>query len=183
MRAIFFFSILAIFIITGCASVEVVKEATKATRVIEKSFKDLFEPSDEKEPKEDRAETESQEKQEILKEDEIIKQKILVEKQEILEEQKKMSSVIIKQKEIAAIDLSRKTLKELIQLIGRPNLIREDRKISTARFDSNNCRLFVFMDSTLKEPLVEYYELRNSLGELIDHEKNIRSCFRKIKIG
>ena len=102
-------------------------------------------------------------------------QKILVEKQEILEEQKKMSSVIIKQKEIVAIDLSRKTLKELIQLIGHPNLIREDRKTSTARFDSKNCRLFVFMDSTLKEPLVEYYELRNSLGELIDHEKKYRS--------
>ena len=183
MREIFFFIISTIFIITGCASVEVAKEATKASKVIENSFKNLFKPPDEKDSKVDKVETVLEEKQEILKEDEIIKQKILVEKQEILKEQKKMSSVIIKQKEIAAIDLSRKTLKELIRLIGHPNLIREDRKTSTARFDSKNCRLFVFMDSTLKEPLVEYYELRNSLGELIDHEKNIRSCFRKIKIG
>ena len=61
MRAIFFFLILTIFIITGCASVEVVKEATKATKVIENSFKKLFEPSDEKEPKEDRVEKESEE--------------------------------------------------------------------------------------------------------------------------
>jgi len=183
MRAIFFFLILTIFIITGCASVEVVKEATKATKVIENSFKKLFEPSDEKEPKEDRVEKESEEKQEILKEDDIIKQKILVEKQEISKEQKKMGAIIIKQKEIATIDLSRKTLKDLTQLIGRPSLIREDRKTKTARFDSKNCRLFVFMDSTLNEPLVEYYELRNELGELIDHEKNIQLCFKKIKIG
>ena len=34
--------ILTIFIITGCASVEIAKEMTKATRSIEKSVKQIF---------------------------------------------------------------------------------------------------------------------------------------------
>ena len=74
-------------------------------------------------------------------------------------------------------------MKELNQLIGQPRLIREDRKTTTARFDSKNCKLFVFMNSTLKKPFVEYYELRNNSGELIDNKKNIESCFKEIKVG
>ena len=181
MRAIFFFLILTIFIITGCASVEVVKEATRASKVIENSFKNLFKPPDEKDPKVDKVETVLKEKQEILKEDEIIKQKILIEKQEISKEQKKMNAIIVRQKEIATVNLSKKTLKELIQLIGRPSLIREDRKTTTARFDSKDCRLFVFMNSSIETPVVDYYELRDSKGELIDNDEKIQICFGNIK--
>ena len=76
-----------------------------------------------------------------------------------------------------------KTLNELNKLIGLPDLIRQDGKTTTARFDSKNCKLFVFMNSTLKVPLVEYYELRSSIGELIDNKKNIELCFKEIKIG
>jgi len=162
MRAIFIFVILTIFLITGCATVEVAKEATKATKIIESSVKKIFK---------------------LPKKDEEKEQQILIEKQEISKEQKKISTIIMKQEEIATIDLLNKTMSELNQIIGQPNLIREDRKTTTARFDSKNCRLFVFMNSTLKTPIVEYYELRSITGDLIDHEKSIESCFKEIKTG
>ena len=186
MRAIFIFVILTIFLITGCATVEVAREATKASKIIESSVKKIFKLPEEDEKKEQQILVE---KQEITKKDEEKEkgeekeQQILVEKQEILKEQKKISTVIMKQKEIATIDLLNKTISELNRIIGQPNLIREDRKTTTARFDSKNCRLFVFMNSTLKTPIVEYYELRGMAGDLIDHEKSIESCFKEIKTG
>ena len=180
MRAIFIFVILTIFLITGCATVEVAKEATKATKIIESSVKKIFKLPKEDEKKEQQILIE---KQEITKKDEEKEQQILIEKQEISKEQKKISTIIMKQEEIATIDLLNKTMSELNQIIGQPNLIREDRKTTTARFDSKNCRLFVFMNSTLKTPIVEYYELRSITGDLIDHEKSIESCFKEIKTG
>ena len=72
-------------------------------------------------------------------------------------------------------------MKELNHQLGQPRLIREDGKTTTARFDSKSCRLFVFMNSAFKTPRVEYYELRNSKGELIKHQKDIELCFKEIK--
>ena len=74
-------------------------------------------------------------------------------------------------------------MEELTQLIATPRLIRKDGKTITARFDSINCRLFVFMNSTLNIPRIEYYELRNGEGKLIDNKKDIELCFKEIKIS
>ena len=160
MRAIFIFSIIIQFILTGCSSVEVAREVTKATKSIETSVKKLFKS----------------------KEEEEIEQKITIEKQEIIEEQEKISEVVTKQKKVATLNLSYKTMKELKLLIGEPQLIRNDGNTTSARFDSKNCRLFVFMDSSLNKPRVEYYELRNDKGEMIENQKDIELCFNEIKI-
>ena len=72
-------------------------------------------------------------------------------------------------------------MKELINEIGQPRLIRKDGNTMTVRFDTIKCRLFLFMNSTLKTPFVEYYELRNVKGQLIDQKKDIELCFKEIK--
>ena len=153
---------------TGCTTIDVAKGVTKATQSLETSIKKIFESPDEKEKK-----------QKISTEEE--KQKIIVEEQKISKEQKMISAVVKKQKKISTIKLLGKTMKELNHQLGQPRLIREDGKTTTARFDSKRCRLFVFMNSAFKTPRVEYYELRNSRGELIKHQKDIELCFIEIK--
>ena len=153
---------------TGCTTIELAKGVTKATQSLETSIKKIFESPDEKEKK-----------QKISTEEE--KQKIIVKEQKISKEQKMISAVVKKQKKISTIKLLGKTMKELNHQLGQPRLIREDGKTTTARFDSKSCRLFVFMNSAFKTPRVEYYELRNSKGELIKHQKDIELCFKEIK--
>ena len=72
-------------------------------------------------------------------------------------------------------------MKELRKQIGQPSLIREVENTTTARFDSKSCRLFVFMNAVIKNPRVEYYEMRDNKGELIDNQKDIELCFKEIK--
>ena len=74
-------------------------------------------------------------------------------------------------------------MEEIKQLIGLPIMTRKDGKTIIARYNSSNCRLFIFMNSSLKVPRVEYYELRNNKGELIDQQNKIRLCFKEIKVG
>ena len=170
---------------TGCTTIDVAKGVTKATQSLETSIKKIFESPDEKEKKQ-KISTE-EEKQKIIVEEQKIsteetrEQKIIVEEQKISKEQKMISAVVKKQKKISTIKLLGKTMKELNHQLGQPRLIREDGKTTTARFDSKSCRLFVFMNSTFKTPRVEYYELRNSKGELIKHQKDIELCFKEIK--
>ena len=176
MRAIFIFSILITFLITGCATVEVAKGITKTSQSIETSIKKFFEPPIEKEKE-----------QKILVEEQRISPKekkehrILIEERKISKEQKIASDVVKNQKKISTISLLGKTINELNQHLGQPYLIRKDRKTTTVRFDSRNCRLFVFMNSSSKKLQVEYYELRNDIGELIENQKDIESCFEEIK--
>jgi len=177
---------LATFLITGCASVEIAKEMTKATQSIEKSVKQIFKSPDKKEDEQIKL----IEKREISKKDKetkkqkiLIEKQILIEKREISNEQEKVRKLVTKQKKISTINLLGKTMEELTQLIATPRLIRKDGKTITARFDSINCRLFVFMNSTLNIPRIEYYELRNGEGKLIDNKKDIELCFKEIKIS
>ncbi len=184
MRAIFIFFIFATFFITGCASVNVAKEMTKATHKVEASIKNIFKlPTEEKKNNKilDEKQEISTEKQEISAEGSNKQQILEDEKQEIFKEQEIISKVVIIQKKAASIELMNKNMDELNQIIGPANLIRKDGKTITARFDSINCSFFVFMNSTLKIPRVEYYELRNDLGDLIDNRKDIESCFKEIK--
>ena len=175
MRAISIFYILVLFLLFGCAPVEIAKEITKATESIETSFKKIIKPKD----KEKIEQEIIAEKKEIS--DEKIEQEIIAEKKEISDEQKKVSQLVLQQKQISTINLLGKNIQELNRIIGKPNLIRKDRKTTTFRFDSNNCRLFVFMKTTTKTSTAEYYELRNVKGKLIESKDEIESCFKEIK--
>ena len=175
MRAISIFYILVLFLLFGCAPFEVVKEITKATESIETSFKKII-----KQKNKEKIEQEIiAEKKEIS--DEEIEQEIIAEKKEISDEQKKVSQLVLQQKQISTINLLGKNIQELNQIIGKPNLIRKDGKTTTIRFDSNNCRLFVFLKTTTKTSKTEYYELRNVKGKLIENKRDIEACFKEIK--
>ena len=171
MRAIFIFLLLNIFLIS-CVSVEVAKEVTKATQSIETSMKRIFKPSKE----------ENTENRNENIEDEGIKNKIISEKKEILEEKAKVNKLISKQKKISSFDITKKTLNELNNLIGNPKLTRIDGKTKIIRYDSDNCRLFIFLNSKNENSLIQYYELRNTNGNLIELKNEIEKCFVEIKL-
>ena len=175
MRAISIFYILVLFLLFGCAPVEVAKELTKAKESIETSVKKITKSKD----KEKIEQEIIAEKKEIS--DEKIEQEIIAEKKEISDEQKKVIQLVLQQKQISTINLLGKNIQELNRIIGKPNLIRKDRKTTTFRFDSNNCRLFVFMKTTTKTSTAEYYELRNVKGKLIENKRDIELCFKEIK--
>ena len=156
MRAISIFYILVLFLLFGCAPVEVAKELTKAKESIETSVKKIIKSKD-------------------------IEQEIIAEEQKIFDEQKKVSQLVLQQKKISTINLLGKNIQELNHIMGKPNLIRKDGKTITIRFDSNNCRLFVFLKTTTKTSKAEYYELRNVKGKLIENKRDIEACFKEIK--
>jgi len=189
MRAIFISLILVTLLITGCTSIEVAKGVSKATQSIETSVSNIFKSRSKKSNKSEilideqkKEQIIEDEKQEISKDEQKKEQTIEDEKQEISKEQIKFKEVVNKQKKISNLNLLGMTIPELNQLIGQPSLIREDGKTKIVRFDSANCRLFVFLNVNLKKPFVEYYELRNNNGELIDRNKKIETCFNKIKL-
>ena len=98
-------------------------------------------------------------------------------KEKIKEEQ-----VVIKQNKIAKINFIGKSLDELRKKLGEPKLIREDGKSTTARFDTQSCRIFIFFITSVKESRAEYYELRNVKGGLVEKQKDIEKCFSEIKL-
>ena len=159
MRAISIFYILVLFSLFGCVPVEIAKEVTKVTESIETSVKKIIK---------------SQNKEKI-------EQEIIAEEQKISDEQKKVSKLVLQQNKISTINLLGKNIQELNHIIGKPNLIRKDGKTITIRFDSNNCRLFVFLKTTTKTSKTEYYELRNVKGKLIENKRDIEACFKEIK--
>ena len=169
MRAIFILLITAVLFFSGCASIEGAKEVTKATRSVEASVKKIIKSS--KVKNDDNLDKDKEKQNEILEE-----------KKEISEEKKQINELVTKQKKVAKITILKKSIVELEQLFGKPNLIRKDGKTITLRFDSNNCRLFVFMESLKNNPFAKYYELRNIKGELLDRKNDIENCFNEIKL-
>ena len=158
MRAIHILLILLIIILSGCTSVKVAKVVTKTTNSVKTSIEKITD------------------KKSKIKE----KDNLTQEKEEIVIEQKKEKAVAAKQKRNIAIKFLGKTLPELIKEFGEPTLIRLDGTTKTARFDTSSCRLFVFFNLKIKKSGVDYYEIRNTKGNLVDRKKNIEKCFKEI---
>ena len=171
MRAINIFTICFFTVIYGCTTVEVAKEFTKATQSVQESIKKI-------------SGNENEESVINVEEVEEIKESsdyLLSEKREIKEDKKKEEIASLKQQKIQSYNFLNKTLNELTLEIGRPSLIRKDGKTQTVRFDTSNCRFFVYFDSTIKKPRSEYFEIRNLNGNLIDKKNSIKKCFKEIK--
>ena len=158
MRAIHILLILLIIILSGCTSVKVAKVVTKTTNSVKTSIEKI-----------------TDKKSKIKEKDDLTQ-----EKEEIVIEQKKEKAVAVKQKRNIAIKFLGKTLPELIKEFGEPALIRLDGTTKTARFDTSSCRLFVFFNLKIKKSGVDYYEIRNTKGNLVDRKKNIEKCFKEI---
>ena len=178
MRAIFILSIFVILILSGCTTVEIAKEVTKATSSIKTSFMKIS--SNEEESEEQTSNEEELEEQ--TSNEEESEERISMEIQEITIEKKKEEEIILKQNKIATISFIGKTLDELTKQLGEPKLLREDGKSTTARYDTQSCRIFIFFNTSIKNPRAEYYELRNVSGELVERQIDIEKCFSEIKL-
>jgi hypothetical protein len=159
MRAIYILSILLIITLNGCATIEVAKEVTKASNSIKTTIQKITKNQNDLEKTED----------------------FKKEKEEIVVAKKKEEAVIDKQKEIAVINIQGKTLNQLTQNFGKSDFIREDGNTKTVRFNTSDCRLFVYFNLRVKKPKAEYYEIRNTKGELIDRKEKIDKCFKEIQ--
>ena len=168
MRAIYILSILLIITLNGCATIEIAKEVTK----VGDSIKTTIQKAAKKQNDFEKTEDVTKEKEEII---------VAKEKEEIIVAKKKEKAVINKQKEIAVIKIQGKTLNQLTQNFGKSDFIREDGNTKTVRFNTSTCRLFVYFNLGVKKPKAEYYEIRNTKGELIDKKEKINKCFKEIQ--
>ena len=164
MRTIYILLLLSI-IISSCTTIEVAKEVTKVTTSIKNTIK-----------KERSIEENKTEKTENIQSADLSK-----EKEEVVKEKKKEKDTEIKQKKITTVKFIGKTLEELIKEFGEPVLVRKDGNTQTIRFDTSSCRLFIYFDSKMTKPRAEYYEIRNTQGNLIDKKGNITKCFKEIQ--
>ena len=164
---IFLFLILSL-LIWGCTTVEVTKEVIKVTNTISDKVKGTMQ---EKEKKEQVVLDKIIEENEIEKEIEIIEEK-----------QEEGKNIVESQQKLAEINFIGKTEKNIKKLLGRAQLARIEGSVYTLRYDSNNCRLFLFFNKEAKSKRVEYFELRNIKAELLNSKQSLEQCYREFRL-
>ena len=152
---IFLFLLLSLSI-WGCTTVEVTKEVIKVTNTITDQVKERI-------PKKEIEEEDSLD--EILEE---LEEKEIEEEIEIIEEtQEEEKNIVASQQKLAEINFIGKTENQIINLFGEPQLSRIDGAVYTTRYNSDNCRLFLFFNKNIGNKRVEYFELRNAKACLL----------------
>ena len=66
--------------------------------------------------------------------------------------------------------------------MGQPQLLRVDGFVYTLRYDSENCRLFLFFNKSSTNKRVEYFELRGGKADLLNSKQAIEQCYREFKL-
>tara|TARA_Y100000768_G_scaffold330639_1_gene269453 strand:+ start:270 stop:770 length:501 start_codon:yes stop_codon:yes gene_type:complete len=161
------FLFLILLFVWGCATVEVTKEVIKVTNTISEKVKESV-------PKND-------DKIEVL--DETIEEKEIEEEIEIIEEKhQEEKNIVESQQKLAEINFIGKTENEILNLLGQSELSRVDGSVYTLRYDSNNCRLFLFFNQLSISKRVEYFELRDSKAELLNSKESLEQCYREFKL-
>ena len=149
---------LTLVFLSSCTTIEVGREVVKVGGVVKDKVEENI----------------------IKKDPEIIEDKSIVEEQQIITEEKEEEKNIVKeQQKIAEINFMGKQLTEVKQLLGQPNLARSDGSIHMMRYDSRSCRLFIFFNLNSNIKRVEYFEFRDSLGELINTKQSIGECYKE----
>ena len=174
MRIFFFFTF--ILILNGCATIEVAKGVSKVSTSIETSVKKIAGKEEKIEEKEATS----------INENISLEEKVSAAKKEkeIVEVEKtRQKKVVKKQKEVIKINFVGKTINEIYMRLGDPNLFRLDGNTQTMRFDIDTCRLFLFFNSTIPMPQVNYFEMRDEKGNLIKEKVNIENCYKKFDLS
>ena len=70
---------------------------------------------------------------------------------------------------------------QITKIIGQPSLIRVDGNTKTTRFDTVNCRLFIYFNTKDKVMKSQYYEIRNINGYLIEKKEKIKKCYQELE--
>ena len=66
--------------------------------------------------------------------------------------------------------------------MGKAQLSRIDGKVYTLRYDSYNCRLFLFFNQATNIKRVEYFELRNTKAELLNSKDSLEGCYKEFDL-
>ena len=164
---IFLFLTLSL-LVWGCSTVEVTKEVIKVTNTVTDKVKDAI-PNNENE--EDTIIEEIVEENDIEEEIEIIEEK-----------QDDEKSIVESQQKSSEINFIGKTEDNILNVMGAAHLSRIDGSVYTLRYDSINCRLFLFFNKDAAIKRVEYFELRNDKAELLRSEKSIEQCYKELKL-
>ena len=161
---IFLFLTLSL-LVWGCSTVEVTKEVIKVTNTVTNKVKGTV--------------SEKEEKKESVVE-EIIEEKEIEEEIEIIQEKQELEKNIIEnQQKLADINFIGKSENIIFELLGRAQLSRIDGSVYTLRYDSNNCRLFLFFNQETNIKRVEYFELRNNKAELLNSKDSLEGCYKE----
>ncbi len=153
--------LLTLLFLSSCTTIEVTKEVVKVGNVVKEKVEKQFE----KEQKE------------------IVEDKTIVEEQEIITEEKKQEKKIVKnQQKLAQINFIGKEINEIESQMGSPELARTDGIVYTLRYDSTNCRLFLFFNTTANINRVEHFEFRDSFGELLNTKQSVETCYREYNL-
>ena len=156
---IFLFLTLSLFI-SSCSTIKVTKEVIKVTNTVT-----------------------DQVKKSISKEDSEIDTTVNSKEIEIIEDEKEVEKNIVeRQQKLTEINFIGKTELTITNLLGKAQLSRIDGLVYTVRYDSINCRLFLFFNQEVKNKRVEYFELRNKKAVLINSKNLLEKCYRELNL-
>lgn len=170
MRIFLIFSF--ILILPSCATIEVAKEVSKASQSLKTSVKNIINSNQEA------GNINDSDKLPASKPANIAKEIQIVENAEEDEREK-----IKKQNKITEVIFLGKTYKEIKILLGDPRLKRVDGNIQILRFDANNCRMFLFFNTTDNPAIVKHFEIRDGFGTLINVKKKIQECYKDLNLN
>ena len=160
MRIFLFFTLS--LLVWGCSTVEVTKEVIKVTNTITNKVK-----------------VSMPEKENIIVIDEIeIEKEIEI----IEEEQKEERGIVESQQKLAKINFIGEKEKQILNLLGKSQLTRIDGSVYTLRYDSDNCRLFLFFNQDVQNKRVEYFEIRNKKAELLNSKQSLELCYKELNL-
>ena len=160
---IFLFLTLSL-LVWGCSTVEVTKEVIKVTNTVTNKVKESVQ----------------KENEELDIIEEIKEEKDIDEEIEIIEEkQEREKNIIENQQKLVDINFLGNTENKISSLLGKAQLARIDGSVFTLRYDSNNCRLFLFFNQDLKNKRVEYFEFRNNKAEILNSKDELEKCHKE----
>ena len=115
--------------------------------------------------------------------EEIIEEQEIEEEIEIIEEiQEVEKNIVASQQKLAEINFIGKNENQILRLLGDPQLSRIDGAVYTTRYNSENCRLFLFFNQKIENKRVEYFELRNINADLLNSKQSLEQCYREFNL-
>jgi len=156
-----FIYLVILFFLSSCTTIEVTKEVVKVGNVVKEKVEGQFQ------------------KEEV----EVVEDNTIVKEQQIISEEKEEEKTIVKtQQKLAQINFIGKKINEIKNQMGSAELARTDGIVHTLRYDSTNCRLFLFFNTTANISRVEHFEFRDSFGELLNTKQSLETCYREYKL-
>ena len=163
-----FLFLIPLLLVWGCSTIEVTKEVIKVTNTITNKVKESV----------PQKETEEQKVLDKIIEEEEIEEEI----ENIKEEKEEEKNIVKSQQKLAEINFIGKTENKILNLLGQPQLSRIDGSVYTLRYDSDNCRLFLFFNKSSTNKRVKYFELRNNKAGLLNSKQSLEQCYREFKL-